>query len=141
MITKNTIKNGLRSGLDTMWELAKAIIPLTILVNVLRQTGWLESLAGFVSPVMGWLGLPGEGALVLVAGYFINVYSAIATILTLELTVKQITILAVMVSICHSLFLETAITKKTGVRALPLALLRLALSFLAGLGVNALYPM
>ncbi len=139
-ITQQTIKNGLRSGVDTLWELAKAIIPLTILINVLRQTGWLEHLADTVTPIMAWFGLPGEGALVLVAGYFINVYSAIAAILTLELTVKQITVLAAMVSICHSIFLETAITKKTGVKVLPLALLRLGLSCLVGVIVHVLYP-
>lgn len=139
MITRETLRRGLRNGMEIMRELAKVIIPMTVLLTILKQMGWLDALARFVAPVMSFLGLPGEGALVLVAGYFLGIYAAIAAILTLDLTAQQITILAVMLSICHALFLETAITKKIGVRVWPLALLRVVLSFVAGLGLNLLY--
>jgi len=139
MIIQNTLRNGLRNAVDTMWELAKAIVPLTILVSILKATGWLNIIAEALAPAMSILGLPGEAALVLVAGYCITLYSAIAVIITLDLTAKQITILAIMLALCHSLFLETAVTKKTGVKALPLTLLRVCISFLMGFVVNLLY--
>jgi hypothetical protein len=139
MITKETWINGLRNGIETIWELAKVIIPLTIVIAVLKETGYLELLAKWMEPLMQVLGLPGEAALALVVGYFVNIYSAIAVILALSLTVKQVTIVSVMIAICHGLFLESAITKRTGIKAWPLALMRLGISILAGLGVNWLY--
>ena len=125
MITKETWINGLRNGIDTIWELAKVIIPLTIVIAVLKETGYLELLAKWMEPLMQVLGLPGEAALALVVGYFVNIYSAIAVILALSLTAKQVTIVSVMIAICHGLFLESAITKRTGIKAWPLALMRL----------------
>jgi hypothetical protein len=139
MITKETWINGLRNGIETIWELAKVIIPLTIVIAVLKETGYLELLAKWMEPLMQVLGLPGEAALALVVGYFVNIYSAIAVILALSLTAKQVTIVSVMIAICHGLFLESAITKRTGIKAWPLALMRLGISILAGLGVNWLY--
>lgn len=139
MITKETWINGLKSGLDTIWELAKVVIPLTIAIAILKETGYLELLAKWMEPLMQVVGLPGEAALALVVGYFVNIYSAIAVILALNLTVKQVTIVSVMIAICHGLFMESAITKRTGIKAWPLALMRLGISILAGLGVNWLY--
>ena len=139
MVTKESWINGLRNGVDTVWELAKVIIPLTIVIAVLRETGWLGLLAKGMEPMMQVLGLPGEAALALVVGYFVNTYSAIAVILALDLTAKQVTTISVMIAICHGLFLESAITKRTGVKAWPMALMRVCVSILAGLGVNWLY--
>jgi hypothetical protein len=139
MITRETWINGLKNGVDTIWELAKVVIPLTVLIAVLKETGWLGLLASRMEPLMSMLGLPGEAALALVIGYFINIYSVIGVILAIDLTVKQVTIIAVMISICHGLFLEGAITSRTGVKAWPLALMRVFVSVLAGLGVNWLF--
>jgi spore maturation protein SpmB len=139
MITKETWVNGLKNGVDTIWELAKVIIPLTVVIAVLKETGWLGLLASRMEPLMSVLGLPGEAALALVVGYFVNIYSAIAVIIAIDLTVKQVTIIAAMIAICHGLFLESAITSRTGVKAWPLALMRLFVSMLAGLTVNWLF--
>ncbi|NMB24458.1 MAG: nucleoside recognition protein [Firmicutes bacterium] len=136
---KNPWIRGLRSGLDTIWELAKVVIPLTVVISVLKETGWLGLLAVKMEPLMSLLGLPGEAALALVVGYFVNIYSAIAVILAIDLTARQVTVLAVMITICHGIFLESAITRKTGVKAWPLAIMRVGVSILAGLGVNWLY--
>jgi hypothetical protein len=139
MITKRTWVNGLRNGIETIWELAKVVVPVTLVITVLKETGWLGMAADWLEPLMSLLGLPGEAALALVMGYFVNVYSAIAAILVLDLTIKQVTVIAVMVGICHNLFLESAVTSKTGVKPLPIAALRIGVSLLAGLGVNWLY--
>lgn len=135
----NPWMRGLKSGLETVWELAKVVIPLTIVISVLKETGWLGLVAVKMEPLMSLLGLPGEAALALVVGYFVNIYSAIAVILAIDLTAKQITVLAVMITICHGIFLESAITRKTGVKAWPLAIMRVVVSVVAGLGVNWLY--
>jgi hypothetical protein len=130
---------GLKNGFNTIWELAKVVIPLTVLISILKETGWLGLLAIKMEPLMSLLGLPGEAALAIVVGYFVNIYSAIAVVLAIDLTAKQVTVIAVMITICHGIFLESAITRKTGVKAWPLALMRVGVSILAGLGVNWLY--
>ncbi|NLA57776.1 MAG: nucleoside recognition protein [Firmicutes bacterium] len=136
MITKETWINGLRNGIETIWELAKVVIPVTLVIALLKETGWLALLADWLEPLMSLLGLPGEAALAVVVGYFLNLYSAIAVILALDLTAKQITVISVMIGLCHSLFMESAVTSKTGVKPLPMAFLRIGISVLAGLGVN-----
>ncbi len=139
MVTKATWTRGFRNGLQTTWELAKVIIPLTVLIAIFKEVGWLDLLAIRMEPLMALLGLPGEAALAIVVGYCINIYSAIAVILAIDLTAKQITIIAVMIAICHGIFVESAITRKTGIKAWPLALMRIGVSLLAGLGLNWLY--
>ncbi len=139
MVTRETWIHGLRNGLGAIWELSKVIIPVTVMITILKETGWLGFLATWMEPLMLVLGLPGEAALALVLGYLVNIYSAIAVILAIDLTAKQVTIIALMIAICHGLFMESAITSRTGVKAWPLALIRICVSVLAGLGVNWLY--
>ena len=85
---------------------------------------------------MRFIGLPGEAALAVVTGMFLNFYAAIGIIIALGLTAWQITIVAVILSCCHELVLETAIIKKTGIRAWPILGIRLATAIGAGLIMN-----
>ena len=86
--------------------------------------------------MMEFLGLPGETALPMVTGMFLNFYAALGIIIALDLTAWQLTILAVMLTCCHELVIETAVIKKTGIRAWPVVMLRLATAFCAGAGMN-----
>ena len=131
MVTKATWTRGFRNGLQTTWELAKVIIPLTVLIAIFKDVGWLDLLAIRMEPLMALLGLPGEAALAIVVGYCINIYSAIAVILAIDLTAKQITIIAVMIAICHGIF--KAHYPQDRDQAWPLALMRIGVSLLAGL--------
>ncbi|HBQ87635.1 MAG TPA: hypothetical protein DD811_14340 [Syntrophomonas sp.] len=86
--------------------------------------------------LMHLVGLPGEAALPLVMGYFLNIYAAIGALLPLGLTAKQISIMAAMLLMAHSLPMELAVNKKTGVKVKGLLLVRLVLSVTSGLLVN-----
>jgi hypothetical protein len=85
--------------------------------------------------------LPGEAALGLMAGYFINLYAAIAVIAPLELSTKDITIAALILGIAHSLPLETAVTKQTGVNAWLLMFVRVFFSLLSGVILNIIWKL
>ena len=50
---------------------------------------------------MSIFGLSGDAAIPLVLGNFLNLYAAIGAILTLDLTVKEVFIIAVMLSFSH----------------------------------------
>lgn len=138
MITPATIVRGLKNGLSITWELSKVIIPVYFAVTVLKYTPILPWISDLMVPVMNLVGLPGEASLPLVLGYFLTIYAALGAILPLDLSIKEITIIAAMLLFAHSLPLEAAVSKKTGVPAFSLVIIRIILSFLMGVFFNIL---
>ena len=136
MITAKTWKNGFANGLKTSFLLLKVIIPVFALIKVLEHTPVIGWIAQYCDPLMRFVGLPGEAALAVVTGMFLNFYAAIGIIIALGLTAWQVTIIAVILSCCHELVIETAIVKKTGIRAWPILGIRLATAFGAGVLLN-----
>ena len=65
---------------------------------------------------MKLIGLSGDAAIPLVLGNFLNLYAAIGAILTLDLTVKEVFILAVMLSFSHNLIIESSVAMKVGIK-------------------------
>ncbi|AXF56283.1 nucleoside recognition domain-containing protein [Salicibibacter kimchii] len=123
-----TLKRGLKSGLDTTWTLAKIIFPITFAVTILSFTPALDWLAAQLAPFMSWIGLPGEAAIPLVLGNVLNLYAAIGSIITFDFTVKEVFILAVMLSFSHNLFVESAVAVKLGIRMSVVLTVRIGLA-------------
>jgi spore maturation protein SpmB len=136
MVTAETFKRGLGKGLTTTWELGKVVVPVYILVTFLKHTPVLDWIAAICAPAVSFLGLPGEASLALVLGNVLNIYAAIGVITTLSLTHKQVTILAVMLLLSHSIFVETAVSRRIGINPWFVASTRLGLSVAAGLVLN-----
>lgn len=130
------LKRGLVVGLQTTWTLGKIIFPITLIITILGYTPVLSWVANLLTPVMGWIGLPGEAAIPLVLGNVLNLYAAIGAILTMDLTVKEVFILAVMLSFSHNLFVESAVAAKVGIRMSVVLLVRLGLAFLSALLIH-----
>ncbi len=139
-ITLNTWKQGTIKGFDTTWSLAKIIFPVTVIVSILKYTPLINLLSEVLSPVMGIFGLTGDSAIVLVLGNVLNLYAAVGAILTMELTVKQVFILSVMLSLSHNIIVETAITTKIGVKPWTMAGLRLLMAFAFAFLMNLFWP-
>lgn len=133
---KTAIKNGFNNGLKTSYILVKIIVPVYIFVTILKYTGILEWISTALSPLMNIFGLPGEAALVLVLGNFVNIYAAIGAVTSITLLPKQITIIAMMLSFSHSLFVETAVAKKTGVNVIIVLFIRISLAIMSGILLN-----
>jgi len=136
LITAKTWKNGFANGLKTSFLLLKVIIPVFALIKVLEHTPVIGWISQFCDPLMRFIGLPGEASLAVLTGMFLNYYAAIGIIIALGLTAWQITIIAVILSCCHELVIETAIIKKTGIRAGPILGIRLATALVAGVTLN-----
>ncbi len=136
MITKDTWRKGFADGLKTSLTLLKVIIPVFAVIKVLEQTSVIGWISQVCDPLMGFVGLPGEAALAVVTGMLFNFYAALGIILALGLSAWQITIMAVILSCCHELVLETAIIKKTGISAWPIVGIRLFTAFTAGAVMN-----
>ncbi|MBM7855903.1 hypothetical protein JOC37_002325 [Desulfohalotomaculum tongense] len=136
MVTTETFKRGINKGITTTWELAKVVVPVYIIVTFLSYTPVLKWFAGVCQPFMHYLGLPGEASLALVMGYTLNIYAAIGVMTTLPLTGKEVTIIAIMLLLCHSLPVETAVSKRTGVNGTVMVTIRVLLSILSGVVLN-----
>lgn len=132
----DSIKSGLEKGLLTLWKLTKIVVPVYFLITFLKMTTILDIISAWFEPAMSLIGLPGEASVVLVLGNIVNLYAAIGAISSLTLTVKQITILAVMLSFSHSLLMESAVAKKTGVSLFIVVSIRIFLAIVSGLILN-----
>ncbi|MDA8229005.1 MAG: nucleoside recognition domain-containing protein [Desulfitobacterium hafniense] len=131
-----SIRRGFFVGLRTTWDLGKVIFPVTVLVTILKYTPILGFCIKLLTPLMGWIGLPGEAAIPLVLGNFLNIYAGIGAILTLDLTVKDVFILAIMISFSHNLLIESSVAARVGVKMWLVMGIRIGLALLAAVVIN-----
>ncbi|HCX98606.1 MAG TPA: nucleoside recognition protein [Bacteroidales bacterium] len=134
------VKAGLKPAIKTAIWLLKITIPLSLAVTLLGYFGVVSYIAEFLNPVFRLMGLPGEASLVFITSIFLNIYSVIAVMAQLPLTVREITILAVMCLIAHNLFVETAVQAKTGSKAWQIVLLRLSMAIFSAFLLNWVLP-
>jgi hypothetical protein len=135
----NSMKKGLQVGLKTTWTLGKIIFPVTLIVAILQYTPVLPWLIELITPLMKMLGLSGDAAIPLVLGTFLNLYAAIGAILTLDFTVKEVFILAVMLSFSHNLIIESTVALKVGVKLWIILVTRLGLAFISAIVIHLVW--
>src|SRR5690625_587451 len=131
---------GLKQGMLVSWTLGKIVFPVTDLVTILRYTPVLPWCIDLLAPVMKLIGLPGEAAMPLVLGNALNLYAGIGAIVSFEFTVKEVFILAMMLSFSHNLFIESSVASKVGVNWWLISGIRISLAFVAAFLINVLWP-
>ena len=132
-------KNGFKSGLNISGKIVLFVFPCYILVDFLKHSGVLNNLSQFFYPFLKLIGLPREASIVLLSGFLINLYAAVASIVAIGLTAKQITVIGLVLGIAHNLIIETIILSRSGVKAYITVLFRLVLAFSAGITVNFIW--
>jgi hypothetical protein len=132
--------SALPKAAKTSWWLLKIILPVSFTVTLLQYLGFISFLAHHLTPLFSLIGLPGESAIVFITSLFLSLYAPIAIIATLNLEMREITILALMCLITHNMLVETAIQRKTGSSYPVMFLLRLSMSFVAAAILNWLLP-
>jgi len=130
---KESIKNGAISGVKCCWFLIKIIVPVFFFITALKHTPAMDWLVSVCTPLMGVFRLPGEAALPLITGIFLDEYGVLAAIKAVGMTGYAITVVAVMTLISHSLILEAAISKKFGLSITFFTVYRLMASAIVGL--------
>lgn len=133
-------KSGLPKAKRTILWLLKMILPISLAVRLLQFSGVLDLVSSLLNPIFQSVGLPGEASIAFVSSVFLPLYAPIAIASTLTLTIRQITILAIMCLISHNTLVESAIQKKTGSSFAFIWLLRISMSFLAAFIWNSLLP-
>ena len=137
------IREILKDTGSTYFFLLKIMIPISIIIKILEEYGLIESIGQNLSPAMGIVGLPGEFGLIIATAMIANIYGALIAFFTLSLqytyTVAQVTILACMMLIAHTLPIEARIAQKAGVRIWFTLFLRIFSAFLFGFILNLIF--
>lgn len=136
---KRTAIRGLKQGVSVSWMLGKIVFPVTIIVTILQYTpiiGWITKL---VAPLLQFIGLPGEAAMPLILGNFLNLYAAIGAIVSFDFTIKEVFIMAMMLSFSHNLFIESSVASKVGVSWWLISGIRIALAIFSAFMINLLW--
>lgn len=134
------VKSAIPTALKTAWWMIRLTLLVSFTVTVLQYLGVIGWLSTLLNPLFNLVGLPGESALVFISGYFVNIYSAIATAVTLDLSLRSITILAVMCLCAHNMIIETAVQKKTGSSATRMVFLRTLTAIVSAFALNLILP-
>jgi hypothetical protein len=129
-----------KQALKVSWMLLKIYIPVSFLTAFLDQIGFLDLIEHIFEPFMKLLGLPGEAALVLLAAWINNLFAAIAAASVIELTFRQLTIIAIITGFAHNLILETLVLIKLKMGRVGIAFTRIIFSLLMGMFLNLIMP-
>jgi len=121
------------------------MVPVVIVVKILTELDLIRYIASTFEPVMSLVGLPGEMGLVWATAVITNMYGGIVLFASiapdLHMSTAQITIIACMILVAHSMPVETTIARKTGVRIRFMIPFRLICAFLLGLILHTVYSL
>ncbi len=116
------------------------MLPISLIVTLMQHYGIISWLAQYLHPLFQHIGLPGASAIAFLTAASVTTYAGLAVMLSMTLTMRQATILAVMALICHALPLESAVVKKVGSNPWKMAVIRIVAAFLAALWLNWVLP-
>ncbi len=133
------LKKGTTEGIKVTWTLAKIVFPITVIITILQYTPVLPWFIDFIEPFMRLIGLPGEAAMPLVLGNALNLYAGIGAIVSFDFTVKEVFIMAMMLSFSHNLFIESALASRVGVNWWFIVALRVTLAIVAAITINLVW--
>jgi hypothetical protein len=113
------------------------MIPISIVVKILQETGLIVYVGDALAPLMKLMGLPGEMGLVWASSIIANIYGGLIAYFQMmpniePLTVAQVTVLATIILIAHTFPIELMVTKKAGAKLVPMFLFRFGFGFVGG---------
>ena len=124
---------------STKW-LLKLMIPISLAVTLMQHFGILTWIATWINPLFVHFGLPGESAVAFISGATAGTYAGIAAMMSLPLTMKQASILALMIALCHALPMECAVNKKTGSSFWKMGAIRIVMALICAFCLNIILP-
>ena len=130
----------LRNALKTALWIIRIIVPVSFVVTLLDFYGVIEWISAYTAPLFQLIGLQGNAAVVYFSSLFLPLYAPIAIIATLPLTLREITILALMCLITHNLPIECAVQRRSGTPFWQTLVIRLTFSILGGILLNLILP-
>lgn len=123
----------------TLW-LLKLMIPISFAVTMLKHFGILQYLSLCLNPIFEHLGLPGSSAVVFLSGAAAGTYAGIAAMMSVQFTLRQATIIGIMIALCHALPMECSVNKKTGSSFWKMGAIRILMAFVCAFCLNIVLP-
>ncbi|MDF1751044.1 MAG: nucleoside recognition protein, partial [Alphaproteobacteria bacterium] len=118
-----------KETLQIYWMLARIMVPIMILAELLSRMGVIKAIAPGFAPVMKLIGLPPELGLAWLTGMLIGIWGAVPLIFTLvpasSLSVADITVFCSLILFAHSLPIEQKIIQKAGPNMVVTTILRI----------------
>ncbi len=139
------IKDIGRDAVLTTLTLLKIMVPVSIAVKILQETGLIETMGTTLGPVMEVVGLPGGYGLVWATAMITNIYGGMVVFFSLAtsspLTVAQVTVLGAMILVAHTLPVEVGIAREAGVHVWFTLLLRILGAFVLGAILHGIFTL
>jgi spore maturation protein SpmB len=118
MKTILTVVRKTPDSLAIYWMLARIMVPLTIMAELLSRYGVIEAVAPAFAPVMNLVGLPPELGLAWLTAMLVGIWGAVPLIYTLvpvsSLSVADVTVFSALILFAHGLPIEQKIIQKAG---------------------------
>ena len=127
------------------WILFKLMIPVSVIIRIIQQTGLLEQLSSVLTPVMRIVDLPAEMAIVWLTSMVVNIYGGLLSLFAIypslsePMSVAQMTVLLTMILIAHTFPIELGISQKTGIRILVMFIIRFGFGIILGICLSRIY--
>lgn len=134
------IKSALPSTVRTVRWLLSLMIPISLGVALLQHWGVIAWIAGYLNPLFLRLGLPGESAIIFISGAAAGTYAGVAAMMSIQLTLRQATILGLMIALCHALPMECSVNRRTGSSFLRMGAIRILMAFVCAYYLNIVLP-
>jgi len=135
----------IREAAVVSFILFRIMVPVVIAVKILSELGLVKHIAAAFAPLMSLVGLPGEMGLVWATAVMTNMYGGIVIFASiapgLHMSTAQITVIACMILVAHSMPVETTIARKTGVRIRFMIPFRILCALLLGFILNSIYTL
>lgn len=123
----------------TLW-LLRIMLPVSLAVTLMQHYGIIGWMAQYLDPLFRYIGLPGSSAIAFLTGAFVTSYAGMAAMLSIEMTLRQATIVTLMMCICHALPMESTVIKKTGSSFWRMSVIRLIMAFVCAIYLNIVLP-
>ncbi len=133
-----TIKDGAIKAVKTTLTLMKVVLPVYALVVIIKYSPVMAFLERLFEPAMRAFLLPGEAVVPLITGLFTDEYGAIAATSQFGFTSAEVTTIAMIGLVCHSLPVEYALSRQIGLPAGKFVLYRALAAIMVGLVISRL---
>ena len=137
------VKELVRNTIKTAIALFKIMIPVSIIVKILQETGLIHYVGDALNPFMKIVGLPGEMGFVWATTMITNIYCGLIVFVNMQatagLTIAQVTVLTTMMLVAHTFPIEVQVAKKAGAHFITMALIRFVFAIILGAILYQIY--